>query len=170
MKRQHHIALGILMLILLIIGGPFWYRSHYSMKPARAFEVGSPTLAQRVLIATQGSAFKDALLERIIAQLKLRPVYVRVIDVSGLGGVRDSEWSAIVVIHPWQNRRPQADAKAFVDRAHNTKKLVIVTTSGSGREKIPGIDVISAASDLHEAPTTVADVMTRLDALLSVPP
>ena len=155
---------------LLLLASLSWYRSRYSMVVATPFEVGEPALRQHVLIATQGSEFKYALVERLVDYLKQRSVHIKVIDVSGLPGVRESEWSAIIVIHTWENWRPQADARAFLDRAREPGKIVFVTTSGSGREKMPGgIDVISAASELREMPTTLSQVTPRLDALLATP-
>jgi len=160
------LVIGTLALLLFASLG--WYRSRYAMVAATAFEAGEPTLRLRVLIATQGSEFKYALVERLVDYLKQRSVHIKVIDVSGLPRIQENEWSAIVVIHTWENWRPQPDAKAFLDRARDMKKIVFVTTSGSGREKMPGgIDVVSAASELRDVPTTLAQVTTRLDALLA---
>jgi hypothetical protein len=42
-----------------------WYRDTYSQEVAESFEVNSPELETKVLIATQGSEFKEALLMRV---------------------------------------------------------------------------------------------------------
>jgi hypothetical protein len=144
-----------------------WYRGHFAMRLARAFDAGAPTAAQRVLIATQGSLFKDALVSGIVNHLKSRPVYVSVIDVSGLPKIETSDWNAIVVIHTWEYSKPQADAKAFVDRLSDRGKIIVVTTSGSGAARMPGVDAISAASLMDEPPMQLATISQRLDALLA---
>jgi hypothetical protein len=53
-----------------------------------------------------------------------------------------------------------------VDRLPDKKRLIVVTTSGGGREKMPGIDAISAASVMDDVPARVAEVTARLDTIL----
>lgn len=155
------------VLVLLLMAALAAYKSRYSMSNVTAYEIGSPDAVQRVLIATQGSEFKYALVERLVQQLKERSIYIRVIDVTELPVVRESEWSAIVVVHTWENWRPQKDAASFVERAREKGRLVVVTTSGSGREKMPGVDVISAASELRDVDAAAAQAAARLDAVLA---
>jgi hypothetical protein len=42
------------------------------------------------------------------------------------------------LIHTWEYSKPQADAKAFVDRLHGYNRIIVVGTSGSGKASIPG--------------------------------
>jgi hypothetical protein len=137
------------------------------MGVAHSFRAGVPSAAQRVLIASQGSLFKDALVAGIIDHLRSRPVYINVIDVSGLPEVKPSEWNAIILIHTWEYSKPQADARAFIDRLSDRTKIIVVTTSGSGTARMPGVDAISAASVMDEPPMPLATVARRLDAILS---
>ena len=121
-----------------------------------------------MLIATQGSEFKDAVVDGIVAHLRARAVYVKVIDISELAGVDEDPWSAIVLIHTWEMRKPPPAVKTFVDRTRNTNKLVVLTTSGAGDFRMPGVDAISSASVVAEAPLQVAAVVARLDAIPGV--
>jgi len=166
MRRGRAMALLVLAIALLVPSSLIWYRGHYAMRVARSFSAGAPSSAQRVLLATQGSPFKEALVAGLVAHLRSRPVYVSVIDVSGLPGVKEGDWSAIVVIHTWEYSQPQADARAFIDRLSDRSKLIVVTTSGSGDARMPGVDAISAASVMDEPPMPLAKVARRLDALL----
>lgn len=152
---------------LLLAGGYLLWDEHaHAMRAVRSFDVGDASRPQHVLIATQGSAFKDALVAGVLVALQSRPVYVRVIDVSGLRAVHENDWNAIIIAHTWEFGRAQADARAFVDRVPDKNKLIVVTTSGGGREKLPGIDAISAASVMDDTPARVAEVTGRLDAVL----
>jgi hypothetical protein len=166
MRRRRIIALVVAFLLLVLPASLIWYQSHYSMTTATSFDVGSPSSRQHVLIATQGSRFKDALVRAIILHLQARPVYIKVIDVSTLPAVRDGDWTAIVLIHTWQNWKPEPHAQAFLERVHDRKLVVDVTTSGGGRGAIPGFDVISTASEMRDLPTPLAAVTRRLDELL----
>ena len=138
MSRRKLIILTLAALVLLF-GVPWslWYRLHHSMTVVRPFTSGDFSLQQHVLIATQGSQFKDTLVGDIVQHLATRSVYVQVIDISALPSVRENDWSAIVVLHTWQFGKPPAQASAFLDRIRDKYKVIVVTTSGSGREKLP---------------------------------
>ena len=143
-----------------------WYKLHYSMDVARPFEVNDPHSKPRVLIATQGSEFKDAVVSGVIDHLKTRAAYVKVIDVSALSGVAEDEWDAIVLVHTWEMHKPQADAQAFVNRARSIPKMVVLSTSGAGDFKMEGIDVISSASTIADVPARVEAIIEKVDAVL----
>lgn len=166
MKTWKKVLLSITALALVLFAFLSWYKFHYSMKPVEAFAVNNPGLAQHVLIATQGSAYKDAIVAGLVADLRTRPVYIRVIDVSGLSEVREQDWDVIVVLHNWENWKPQPDAAAFINRVADKNKLIVVSTSGDGDMKIEGVDAITSASRLSDVPAHLALIQKRINALL----
>lgn len=163
------ILLAIAMLFAATIAVAGWYWVFFSMSAARAFEVNDPHSTQRVLIATQGSEFKDAVVAGVVEHLKARAAYVKVIDVSGLSGVNEGEWNAIVLVHTWEMRKPPKDVRAFVDRSRSSGKLVVLTTSGAGIFKMDGVDAISSASVVADAPSRAAEIAEKVDAILLRP-
>lgn len=156
---------GAIIVVMLAFGT--WYRVHYSMAPARAFEIAGAPSAPRVLIATQGSSFKDSIVAGVVDHLKKRQAHVRVIDIAGLAHESAHDWNAVVVIHTWEMRKPPVAAKAFVDSLTDRRALVVLTTSGAGDFKMAGVDTISAASRMEDVPARVAEVTTKLDAILA---
>ncbi len=166
MHRLKLIAIIIGSCLLLAGAYLLWDQHAHAMRVARPLVVGEASRPQHVLIATQGSAFKDALVAGVLAALQSRPVYVRVVNVSALREVHENDWNAIIIAHTWEFGRAQADARAFVERAPDKNKLIVVTTSGGGREKLPGVDAISAASVMDDTPARVAEITGRLDAIL----
>ncbi len=160
------ILLGVSMAVVALVACMSWYRVHYSMHPARAFEINSPAANSKVLIATQRSDFKDSIVSGVVAHLREHQAYVKVVDVSALPSVRETDWNAIVLIHTWQMEKPQPDAKKFIDRTKNLRKVIVLTTSGAGTRKMEGVDAISSASDMIDVPKRVAEVDKRIDAVL----
>lgn len=152
-------ALGIVVLLT-------WYKARYSMEIVTPYEVNSDTLQIKVLIATQGSVFKDNVVEQVITSLKPKEVHIKVIDVSSLANVREGEWSAILVLHTWEYSKPQMDVDNFVKNLKMKNKLIVVTTSGSGMEKIEGIDAISSASKRDEVAIICDLILERIDQLI----
>ncbi|HET9473956.1 MAG TPA: hypothetical protein VFO82_08685 [Steroidobacteraceae bacterium] len=143
-----------------------WYQFRYSMSVARTFEVNDARSSQRVLIATQGSKFKDALVAEVVGYLRARNAYAKVVDISALTTVNEGDWNAIVIVHTWEMRKPPADVKTFVDRVSHPGRLVVLTTSGAGDFRMEGVDAISSASVIADVPARAADIAAKLDVLL----
>ncbi len=166
MNRWQKALLAAGVIILAMVAFATWYRVHYSMSVARSFEVPAAAPSARVLIATQGSAFKDAVVSGLADHLRLRSVYAKIVDISALPGIQGGDWDAIVLIHTWEMGKPPQTVKAFVDRIHDPDKLVVLTTSGAGNFKLEGVDAISAASKMVDVRARVAEMSRRIDAIL----
>jgi hypothetical protein len=133
MPRWKQILVGVAVAVAAFLAFTVGYLVHHSMRPAREIEVNSRNTAHaKVLIATQGSDFKDSVVAGVVAHLKHRPVYVKVVDVSALAHVQETDWDAIVVIHTWEMGKPQADAQKFISRAQDPRKVFVLSTSGKG--------------------------------------
>jgi hypothetical protein len=168
MKRAHKVWFTAASLLIVTLAFATWYRFHFAMAPALEREVQGSASAPKVLIATQGSEFKNAVVERIAASLESRSATFKVIDVSGLGTVDANAWNAVVVLHTWEMRRPPPAVREFVDRTTDKNRLIVLTTSGDGRFKLEGVDAISAASEVVDADEYADQVNQRLAALLDV--
>ena len=155
-------------LVGLVIIAAVGYRLFFSQKVAESFEVNSPELATKVLVATQGSSFKNALVSGITEDLGKKQVYIKVIDVSALPEINEAEWHALVVVNTCQSGKMQADAKDYLARAKELKKIILLTTSGSGSwkpEEVP-VDSISSASRKKQVQPLVTEILKRLDGIL----
>jgi len=76
MRRWQKTLLVTVAVAVAIFAFVGWYRLHYSMGVAQPFEVNDPHSQPRVLIATQGSEFKDAVVTAVVDHLKKRSAYV----------------------------------------------------------------------------------------------
>jgi len=142
------------------------YKAIYSMDKAEAFEVNSPELETRLLIATQGSSFKDALVAHLVDSIRQEPVYIEVRDIEVLESVRFSDWQAILVIHTWEYSKPPELIREFADRAGQQKNILFFTTSGDGGFSMNNIDAISGASSQKKMDTYVNSILSRLRPML----
>ena len=167
MKTWKKIVLAIAAVPFAFLAFATWYRMHFSMDPAQPFEVNRPDAREHVLIATQGSAFKNAVVRGVVDRLGKRPAYVKVIDVASLSDVREADWNTIVVLHTWEMSKPPEIVKAFVDRAEATGRLVVFATSGKGDQHILGIDTITSASVMDKAPAEADLILTRVEKVLA---
>jgi len=157
------------VVLLLVAGFAFSYLSQHAMKASPGYESGDPSLPHHVLIATQGSPFKDRLVHGLVAQLAPQATYVKVIDVADLSGIQEKDWQAIVIVHTWEIGKPPKVVSDFVARVAQRDRIIDVTTSGSGREKLPGVDVISSASVLDDVSALVMQIGAKIEVLLAKP-
>ncbi|MFT6087244.1 MAG: hypothetical protein ACI9DS_001864 [Glaciecola sp.] len=158
----------ILILIGLSLFAPLtWYKVNYSMDFIPSYSVQSDNPKRKLLIATQGSEYKNALVAGIIDAVKNRPVDVQVIDVSALPDVNIDEWSAIIILHTWENWQPQKDAMLFIDRNPDLANIIVLTTSGQGDLKMEAIDAITSASDISNIEKDTAQIVRRIDSVIT---
>jgi hypothetical protein len=144
-----------------------WYEQHYSMSIVQPYSVTVEAPEYRVLIATQASDFKNAVVEGVVAQLKGRPVNIQVIDVTKLLKVKVDDWDVIVVLHTWENWQAEAGAKLFIEQQPNLNKIIVLTTSGDGNLKMQGVDAITSASLLQDVAKHVDNISRRIDKLFN---
>ncbi len=136
-----------------------------------SFDVGDPEFERKVLIASQGSDFKNALVESLTTRLQKQQLFIKVIDVTTLDAVNEDDYDAMVFIHTTEQWKLQPDVKAYFDRTKDFDKVVLVTTSGSGDWKTKDYDVetITSASKTEEFSTLIPLILGRLDAILGEP-
>ncbi len=166
MSKWKKLTLAVALFVVSAFAFLTWYKFHYSMDVVEPFQVTVPDPEHQLLIATQGSDFKNAVVAGLIDALKERPVSISVIDVSGLSSVNVEVWSAVVILHTWESWEPQVDARQFLERQSDLSKVVVLSTSGDGDFKMDGIDAISTASKMSEVPSRVVDVVRLIDVVL----
>ena len=160
------IVISSIVVVLLIAFGIYLLMNRQGV--IEPFEVNSPALGQKVLIASQGSDFKNAVVESLTQYLREKPVYVNVIDVTALAKVVEDEWDAVVLIHTTERWKLQPDVKAYLDRSEDLSKVVLLTTSGSGKWKTKDfkVDVITSASKMSEINSVLKKIISRLNVIL----
>jgi hypothetical protein len=166
-KSRILVLIATAVALLLVTGFAYSYLSQHGMKPSVSYESGAPSLPHHVLIATQGSPFKNRLVEGLVAQLAAHATYVKVIDVAGLSGIQEKDWQAIVIVHTWEMGKPPRAISDFVARLASRDNVIDVTTSGGGREKLPGVDAISSASVPDDVPALILQVGAKIQTLLA---
>jgi hypothetical protein len=139
----------------------------HSMRTARPFELGQRGSRPSVLIATQGSAYKDAVTRALVSRLAAGPAHVKVIDVSELPPVLERDWDTVVLMFSWERWQAERHARAFIERCGEREKLVVLTTSGGGDERLPCVDTVTSASELQHARADAAELGARVAAVLA---
>ncbi|PWL40385.1 hypothetical protein DKG77_06095 [Flagellimonas aquimarina] len=159
-------VLLIIIGLLLVLGT--WYKNKYAMEMVMERTVNRPELNRSLVIATQGSAFKDSITFGIINHFESDSLFIRIIDVSGLAKVNLDDYDAMVLMHTWENWKPPMAVGSFVDKLkiEQKNKIVVLTTSGEGSSKIEEIDAITGESILENVPAYTEKIISELEQIL----
>lgn len=170
MKLIKKILIAFLSLIGLFLIFLTWYKYQYAMDKANSYEVNSISLTKKLLIATQGSNFKNKLTLEVVDYYKSNSVYIKVVDVSSLKNTALEDYNAILIIHTWEYSKPPSTIQSFMDSGkYIPEKTIVFTTSGEGSYKMDNVDAITGASKLENTSASINEIVTRLDSILNNP-
>ena len=163
-KKFLLIFLAVMIAFFLFL---IWYQYHYSMDVVAPYTINPPTLEKKVLIATQGSEFKNKVTSGIVDYFKADSVYIEVVDITSLPTINLEKYNALVIIHTWENWKPPITVQTFIEKYPEfSNKIVVFTTSGEGSYKMEGVDAITGESKLADAPLFVDTIIERLNKIL----
>lgn len=114
----------------------------------KPYQVGDSNAPVKILIASQGSEFKEDLSKKILQKLESDSTYISVIDCTTLKDEDAAEWEAIIIIHTTKAHMIPRYVSTFLEGLTDYSNLVLISTSGGGDEVITEfeIDAISTAS------------------------
>lgn len=158
MKKRKTIS-RVLIVLILLGGFMLWYDSQYSMDKAMEYEVNSPNAEQSLLIATQGSEYKDKISKAIVQALTEDQVYMKIVDIHSLKDEDPDNYTAIVMLHTIEMMKAPKCARDFADRADKSK-LFVLATSGDGSYHIEGVDGMTSASPILDSDRHAAIIVS----------
>ena len=125
--------------------------------------------AKKLLLATERTTFKQALVKEIDALLKQRRVKGKLARFRDLPKVSADDYDAIVVVSSVPQWGDRGATLAFLKRLDKPalRKVVLVTTANSNKWRAPakGLHAITSASELDRVSKVVAEVRKALDAI-----
>ena len=145
----------------LALAGFIVYVILFYPRKADSFEIISTNPTKTVLIATQGSDFKDTFIKTLCDSLKKSSLYIKGIDVKNLAEVNDENWDKILIINSFLIKLNKS-VDRFVSRAVTPEKILIfVTSDGADWQPQPElmVDAITSASRKQYI-TNLVDLIT----------
>jgi len=158
--NKHRVLRKAAKVVGIVAGGCFalaaafciWYLVEFYPRTAEPFEINSPDQPTRILVATQGSEFKNGLVAAVCDRLREQPVHVKVIDVGGLDDVDTGEWNKVLVINTAMMNIMSGPARRLVARGQGLDKVLLFVTSGGADFKPAdlAVDALSGASRMGD--------------------
>ena len=161
-------VIGALIVLFVIVFGIYLLMNRQSV--AEPFEVGAPDMGRKILIATQGSEYKDLMLDTLTARLTGEDVYISVIDISGLKEIDQKDWDAEIIIHTTEGWKLPDPVKEYLDRIENPEEVILLITSGNGNWKPEDskVDVLTSASQVSDIQEKANSIEKKVNSLLTV--
>ncbi len=158
-------GITIACVLVLILAIAAWYVIRFYPRKIETREINTPDLSYRVLIATQGSDFKNGLVSVLCDRLGRRPAYVKVIDVGGLDEVETDRWQKILVLNTAMMNKLSRPVGRLISRAEGSHNILLLITSGGADYKPADleIDAISGASRQGDINRLSGLIMTWLE-------
>jgi len=162
------IILGAFIAVLVIVF--IAYYLIYSQEVIEPFEVNSPDLETKVLVGSQGSDFKNSLLEKLTERIGKKDIYMKTIDVTTLSGIKEESWNAIILINAIQWSKLQKDVRIFLNSSQVNDRIIMFATSGDGdvKPKECKIDTITSASRLNKVDEKLEGILSKLEPILGM--
>jgi hypothetical protein len=134
------------------------------------FDVGNPKANTKILIASQGSNFKNKLVENLVSQLNDNETYLSIVDCTMLGNENATDWDAVIIIHTMQIHFMPKEVEKFLQGANDPSNIMLVSTSGAGDEVVEtfNVDAISSASREVAIPQIVKWLNEKLDEKIQI--
>lgn len=133
--------------------------------PALVREVGPTDAALRVLIATEPTEFKDALIREMVRLLDDGKTYVRVVNHArgGLQGVDPRHFTAVFITNSGATARVRPWVMDFLRRVADYDQNVILHTTQTTVWTPPvKVDSLTSASDMGNHRRLAAEYVQRI--------
>lgn len=159
------ILVGIVALFFILAT---WYKFEYSMDTVEPYAIYSSSFKDKLLIASQGSDFKNAVVKGVVTYYENIPLFIRVIDVSGLPQVNPADYDAVLILHTWEYDRPPKTVTQFItENMEYSEMFVVLSTSGEGDNTIQGVDGFAGESIMVDVPGYIDQVVKKIDTIMN---
>ncbi len=157
----------LVVIILLFLFGFLFsiYLYKHRQGVIETTEIKKEEAKYKILIGSQGSVFKNALLDTLKNEIIKNNVNLKIVDVTKLKDENPEDCDAIILIHTTEKWQLQPDVKKFLDRTKDLNKVMLITTSGDGKWKTKdyNVDIITSASEFTEIPVIKEKVIKFIE-------
>jgi hypothetical protein len=137
--------------------------------PVKTTESGPVAVSKnRVLIATQRTRFKQAVVSEIRNALNNNSIYIKVVDVKNLRYQGTQDFSAVVIVNRALAGRPDPRVESYIDNKPQKNKIIILTTGilDAWKPDTKGVDAMTAASVISKSDKIAKKIVSKVLALV----
>lgn len=159
MYKSPKFIFQLFLFAVMVFGA--WYVYTYSMGDVIEQEINSEDSSVKILIATQGSEYKDEMTRLLMEHFENEDTYLVIVDVKSIHKLK-KVFDATIVIHTWEMWLPPNEVRDFKKELNPNDKVLFLGTSGSGDLVLEGVDAIASASQLSKVQTDFNKIINWL--------
>ena len=136
--------------------------------PVETHSLGAPDGAQRVLIATEQTPFKQAVVDQVLMQLQAPSRFFRVIDVADLHDEDAGRYAAVAILNSCFAWHLRPSVTRFLEQTPGRERIVLLTTAANPtwQSGVDGVDAMTGASQLITADNAARWLAAAIEARL----
>ncbi len=141
-----------------------------TLRTVKTVEIGDMAQFEHsVLIATEYSDFKTAVVDGVIDALKNDRIYIKVIDVTNLKDENAEDYAAVVIVNTCMAWTLSPEVLKFMDAVPAKDRLVVLATAGDEEwsPDLKDVDAMTSASKLENTAQVTAEVVGKIQSVLS---
>jgi hypothetical protein len=149
---------------MLLVVLPFFLIS-CAVKTVSTTRFGSPEgCERRLLIASEFSEFKSAVIQQLTRDLNDDACYLKTIDIGVLGAEPAEAYDSIVILNSLKYFKINSNARSYLDQTPEKQKFVMLVTTGKKGKTVAvdAIDAVSSASTLVNSEMVAGQMVTRI--------
>ena len=133
--------------------------------PVDTRTIGAPHSARKVLIATEQTPYKQAVVEQVLAHLQEPSIYTRIVDVTDLPQEDAGSYSAVVVLNSCFAWHLRPTVTQFLNQNDHKERVIILVTAANPnwQSGVSGVDAMTSASQLITAEAVAHRINTAID-------
>ena len=137
-------------------------------KMVKTVEFGDSQTAIRVLIASEFSDFKKAVIEQVVAGYDSNALYFRITDIENLADETATDYATVIIINSCVAWQLNPRVNTFFKRTEMPANIILVTPVGDQdwQAGIEGVDAITAAALPTDIERTADKLKVKLGALI----
>jgi hypothetical protein len=163
MKNNNRIIFFIILIVICISG--------CAPPPMVTSTIGTVDSKNRLLIATQKSEFKEAIVSKVVKSFEGNNIFIEVTDLADLSNKLIEDYKAIIILNDYKFFQINRNTKKFLKNVNDyeRRKIVLLTTAGSPKLMIKSseVDAISSASITGNTDTISDEIIQKVNTLLS---
>jgi hypothetical protein len=118
-----------------------------------------------VLIATEQTSYKKAVLEQVLGNLQNSSLFIRIVDVNELPFEDAGSYSAIVVINSCFAWHLRPSVTRFFDQTDARDRVILLVTAANPnwQSGVEGVDAMTSASQLVSVAAAARWITAAID-------
>jgi hypothetical protein len=140
-----------------------------SLQTLKPMEIGNENYKKSILIATQPTDFKKAVVAEIIEALKKDVNYIKVIDIKHLKNEPTVAYNAIVIVNTCRAWSLSWKVSRYLEKTAEKEKIILLTTANGEdwQPKDKQVDAVTSASKLNKVDVVAESIVDKVRSLLA---